>query len=145
MLPKLETALELAGSELLQQVTAAPVQLSSLRKLVVQASVAEAVGLARQGRHSEAEALLGALDDSDRHSPAVLDLLARIRAQQQHTDEAEALWKEALAIDPGNPSYQAALDRLALIRANPVRFPFLWFWVSLAVLACIAGIGIILY
>ncbi|TCC35759.1 hypothetical protein [Kribbella speibonae] len=56
-----------------------------------QVAVARAAELARQGDLSGAATLLTDLDDP---SPEVLDLLARIRAQQRRWDEADALWAE---------------------------------------------------
>ncbi|WP_327640564.1 hypothetical protein OHB24_19910 [Kribbella sp. NBC_00482] len=56
-----------------------------------QVALARAAELARQGDLSGAATLLADLDDP---SVEVLDLLARIRAQQKRWDEADALWAQ---------------------------------------------------
>jgi len=71
----------------------------------------EAAHLARRGDYPGAEALLSdLLADAD---GSTLDLLARIRAQQGRYGEAEALWRDAAAVDPLHPEYRAGLARLA--------------------------------
>lgn len=72
-----------------------------------------ATNLARSGQYRRAEGLLGGLPESQRSHTAALDLLARIRVQTGRQAEAESLWRQALAQDPGNAEYTACLERLA--------------------------------
>jgi flagellar motor protein MotB len=112
-----------------------PVENGQVTALLAQAALSQATELARIGRYDEAERALGvnpALDSSP-----VLDLLARIRAQQGRLAEAQALWSEAVRLDPNNESYRAALRRLA--RMN--RYSFLGGvsrWLAGAALAVLA-------
>jgi len=71
--------------------------------------MAFAADLARQGRHIEAERLLLSLPN-DVVTPSVLDLLARIYAQQGLYAEAEAHWTSAVRLDPSNEEYLACLN-----------------------------------
>jgi len=76
-------------------------------------ALAQAARLARRGAYDAAEALLGEPVVAASGSRLdVLDLKARIRAQQGRWAEAEALWREALTLDPGNAQARAALARL---------------------------------
>lgn len=92
-------------------------------------ALGRAAALARAGRYEEALALLeadatdgpeaaGAVDDVD-GSAAVLDLKARIAAQQRRYEEAEALWGRAAEMDPGRPEYAAGARRAAAYRRRP--------------------------
>lgn len=65
--------------------------------------------LARQGQLAAAGELLAAVAGDPGAQPSVLDLLARVRAQQGRLDEAAALWRQALVADPGNQHYRRAL------------------------------------
>lgn len=73
-------------------------------KLIIQATK-----LARRGRYQQAQNLLASLPADKAHSPNVLDLKAKMLAQQGHFSEAEHYWQEALKHSPGNPSYRRAL------------------------------------
>ncbi len=76
--------------------------------------LAQAARLARRGDYRPAEALLGeAARAASGPRADILDLRARIHAQQGRMAEAEALWREALSLDPGNSDIQAALVALA--------------------------------
>lgn len=79
-----------------------------LEHLALQFLLAEATELAAARRYSEAEARLSAIKDG-RKNPRVLDLLARIRAQQGRNAEAVELWQMAVQMDPANPDYRAGL------------------------------------
>ena len=70
--------------------------------------LAEATELAATGHYAEAEARLAAIPDGRKHPP-VLDLLARIRAQQGRPAEAVEFWQMAVQMDPANPEYRAGL------------------------------------
>ncbi|MBS1819346.1 MAG: OmpA family protein [Acidobacteria bacterium] len=80
-----------------------------------------ATDLARCGRYAEAEALLNGQEFPTR-TPAALDLLARIRAQQGRLTDAEADWREAARLEPANKSYQACLRRITVIQRRPRRW-----------------------
>lgn len=72
-------------------------------------ALARARELARAGRHEDAARIAGGVAGT---SAARLDLVARIRAQQGRCEEAATLWEHALELEPGSPTYRAALDRL---------------------------------
>jgi type VI secretion system protein ImpK len=75
--------------------------------------LAQAARLARRGAYGAAEALLGeSVVATSGPRADVLDLKARIRAQQGRWAEAEALWREVLALDPGHAQARVALARL---------------------------------
>ncbi len=98
-------------------------------------------GLAWKGKFGEAQNLLNGLQKDERLNSRILDLQARIFAQQGHLSEAEATWKTALESDPSNPLYFAGLDRIAKTRSRPYWLkPFLnlitW---SLLILFLIGG------
>jgi len=90
----------------------APVQLFAL---VQQALVAQATELARSGRYDEAEAVLEGIKECP--LAQVLDLRARIKAQQGLMIEAASLWGQALKTAPDDQGYAAAMRR-ALRRAD---------------------------
>jgi type VI secretion system protein ImpK len=74
----------------------------------------QAANLARAGRYDAAELLLR--DLAVFHpAPEVLDLLARVRAQQGRLAEARAFWRQVDLIEPGHSGAQAALHRIARI------------------------------
>ena len=79
-----------------------------LEHLALQFLLAEATELAAAGHYSEAEARLSAIKDG-RKNPQVLDLLARIRAQQGRNAEAIEFWQMAVQMDPANADYRAGL------------------------------------
>jgi osmotically-inducible protein OsmY len=88
-------------------------RIPALEKLAQQSLLAKAAQLARAGRYAEAEAILQDLRETYGASAPVLDLLARVMAQQGRLGEAEFLWTQALQKDPANEDYRAGLRRLA--------------------------------
>lgn len=84
---------------------------SQVTDLLAQAAFSQAVELARIGRYDDAEQALGV--NSALATAPILDLLARIRAQQGRLAESQTLWSEAVRLDPNNESYHAALQCLA--------------------------------
>ena len=88
----------------------------SLQSLLDRITLARAAELARDGHYAEAEEVLSAGKGEPADSPAALDLLARIRAQQGRLSEADKLWVRALQLDPGNSAYALALRRSAALQ-----------------------------
>lgn len=88
-----------------------------LAALLQQAVLAQAAALARSGRYAEAEAVLAELKYDA--SSQVLDLQAKIRAQQGKLVEAVELWKKAETRTPGRADYAAAQRRAARLSAEP--------------------------
>jgi len=85
----------------------------------------EATSLARKGRYSDALQLLRTLQvDLPQDRLEILDLSARIYAQQGRWLDAERYWQEAIRIDPGNPIYRHGLDAVQK-RGNDFR-PIAW-------------------
>jgi len=70
---------------------------------------ARAAELARSQRYLEAEAILSPHGRIPA-APKVLDLLARISAQQGQYARARQLWSTALEITPGNADYERAVQ-----------------------------------
>jgi flagellar motor protein MotB len=98
---------------------------------VAQAVLSHASILARAGRLDAAAKVLLELN-ADGDDVRVLDLLAKIRAQQGQYGDAEALWTRAKALSEGD-EYDAALKRVRALRTRPA-------WVRAARL--IAGIAV---
>jgi flagellar motor protein MotB len=89
--------------------------------LLRQLTIARATELARIGRYSEAEGVLAAVDREIESSPDMLDLLARMRAQQGRLAEAEKLWTRANQLEPSNSAFHDALRRIASTQRRSVR------------------------
>lgn len=87
--------------------------------LPLQIALARASDLAREGNFAESEQIIAHLLERESLEPEALDLLARIRAHQGRYDEARRLWNHASAVEPGNESYKAALDRIAEVDRLP--------------------------
>jgi flagellar motor protein MotB len=92
---------------------AAPTVLASRELALAQARV-----LARHGRYTEAEDLLAEARDDAEPSVALLDLLARVHAQQGHLDEADRCWAEVARLAPGNKDAADGRRRIAGVRAG---------------------------
>ncbi|MFI0366699.1 OmpA family protein [Actinomadura sp. 1N219] len=93
--------------------------MTAATQAVREVTVAQARALARAGRYAEAEELL-----DGEHGPVVLDLKARMYAQQGRLDEADRCWAEVAALSPGDPGAAEGRRRIAQIRAaaSPRRF-----------------------
>ncbi|MHC1739757.1 MAG: tetratricopeptide repeat protein [Anaerolineaceae bacterium] len=89
---------------------------AAIWEMVEQTTIARAADLARSGKYKEAERSLLEAMRSGKATPTLLDLLARIYAQQELWDKAESVWKQALQLDPENISYIEALKRVAKMR-----------------------------
>jgi len=124
-----------------RQGTVSPPQAMTIDILV------RAGALARRGNLDEAENLLKTLPESDSRRIEVIDLTAKVYAQQGKIDQAQAMWLQALQRYPSNVHFLSAL-RLCVYLKKP-RFEqfvlrYLWllitavFW-FLVVMALIIG------
>jgi type VI secretion system protein ImpK len=84
--------------------------------------LAEVAAQARIGHFSEAEALLLRLPPEEQGTPAALDLLARMRAQQGRLRDAENLWSGLSQAYPDNETYARALRTISTLQRRPVWF-----------------------
>lgn len=99
--------------------------------------LAHANRLARAGRYAGARHVLAELGGRDATDPDVLDLLARIRAQQGELAEADECWSRAQEFGDDPPGARDGRRRIAEIRdrARPgAGGPVVW----AAVVACLA-------
>ncbi|MGH3375760.1 MAG: hypothetical protein ACRDP6_13565 [Actinoallomurus sp.] len=92
---------------------AAPTVLASRELALAQARV-----LARHGRYAEAEDLLTEARDDAEPSVALLDLLARVHAQQGQLDEADRCWAEVARLAPDNKEAADGRRRIAGVRTG---------------------------
>jgi type VI secretion system protein ImpK len=92
----------------------------------------QAARLARCGHYDAAVAVLAPLPADSPLRPSILDLKAKIFAQQGRYREAEACWREALTLVPGNQAFQQALAVIADERRCP-------FWLRIAVVGAVAA------
>jgi flagellar motor protein MotB len=86
-------------------------------------ALARARTLARRGRYAEAAGLLDRLlaaepRDGGPSAAAVLDLRARVHAQQGQLDQADSCWAQAERLAPGSGEYAAGRRRIAAIRTQ---------------------------
>ncbi len=111
--------------------------LHQIESLLVRVSFYEAAELARSGNYIAAEAILQELLLSANPPSPVLDLQARICAQQGRLAEASEFWRKALQKDPANVAYQAALARLSRMQRHPMWLHTVWPLVlCLGIVAC---------
>ncbi|WP_328997297.1 hypothetical protein OHA18_22845 [Kribbella sp. NBC_00709] len=118
-----------------------------------QVALSRAADTARQGDLAGAAALLVELDNSGDASPEVLDLLARIRAQQKNWPEADALWarvQEAVATEQEPPATEmlagatAGRKTIAAIRARRrASRPVLPIVAGAAAIVLVAAVGVV--
>ncbi|GAB2647959.1 hypothetical protein GCM10027271_01900 [Saccharopolyspora gloriosae] len=100
--------------------------------------LAHANRLARAGRYAGARHVLAELGGRDATDPDVLDLLARICAQQGEFSEADECWSRAQEFGDGSPAARDGRRRIAEIRdrgRSGAGRPVLW----AAVVACLAA------
>ena len=83
-----------------------------LAEILTRLTFAQATDLARGGNFAGAEAMLSDLLQSAKAPPALLDLQARIGAQQGRLGEAVHRWQKLLDQEPRHAAAQAALARL---------------------------------
>ncbi len=88
---------------------------------------------ARKGNHVEAENLLEPLCSSDNLRIELIDLLAKIYAQQGKIEQAQDLWLKALKRDPYNLHILAALRMCAYYkRPSSEHFMLKYSWLLIA-------------
>ncbi|HEX7899985.1 MAG TPA: hypothetical protein VF950_19620 [Planctomycetota bacterium] len=100
--------------------------------LAVQLVLSRATELARAGHYEQAARLLADLRLSPRQAPPVFHLGALIHAQLGQLEEAAALWKRVLEIEPGHAGASAGLRQVQRTRARP-------FWLSTLLAWPVAG------
>ena len=93
----------------------------------------EAVRLARRGRYDDATTALARLPADSPLRPSMLDLKAKMYAQQGRYLEAEACWREALSLAPNHEGFRQALAAIAEERRHP-------FWLRIVVAAAVAAV-----
>lgn len=115
---------------------AEPLADAQAARLLKQVALSQAAHLAREGNYAAAEELLSGIASTECPDASILDLLARIRAQQGAFFDAEAHWRKVLQIDPAHLGARAGLERLRQWQRAPIR---LW-----PILATTTGLGIVL-
>ena len=85
----------------------------SIDRLLDKLALADATALARAGNYMDAESHLMGIMRGEKTHPQVLDLLARIKAQQGRLREAEDYWRQALKHDPMNEACITGLRHIA--------------------------------
>lgn len=98
----------LLGDNPIQMKTEEQQAFDRLHSLLDQLEFERARNLAESGNYSEAKTILLKLLQAA-NNPTVMDLLARINAQQGLLNDAHTLWEKALTIDPNNPEYVKGL------------------------------------
>jgi flagellar motor protein MotB len=108
-----------------------------IENLLLRFSFYEAAELARSGNFVAAEAILQELLLSANPPTPVLDLQARICAQQGCLHDASEFWRRALQKEPANAAYQAALARLNRMQRQPIWLQMVWpLLLSLGIVTC---------
>ena len=97
---------------------------------------AEATELARSGLYENAETLIRqTLQTATALRPDLLELLAKVYAQQGRYLDAESVWNDALSLSPRNPSYMEGLQAIARERRTSPEGKFLKWLIIGAILA----------
>jgi flagellar motor protein MotB len=112
------------------------------RAFFAQLVLARATVLARKGLYSASESLLKSLPDGDKARIPVLDLLARIHAQNGRFSDAEHMWKRIIEIDSANQDGLRGIRRVAKMRNRPTWLPSALVILATAVLAALMGTAI---
>lgn len=100
-----------SASEHLQQTVMQ--ESTSRSQLLESVALARAALLARNGKLNQAESLLLPIVRRSPSKTSVLDLLAKVYAQQGRTEEARTLWLHASQTEPSNIHFLRALIRCA--------------------------------
>jgi nucleoid-associated protein YgaU len=95
--------------------------LEALSGLISTIVLDQATELARDGRLAEAEELVRPIADGPSASASVLDLLARICAQQGKIDEAALIWQRLLRESPSHPGALQGLRSCDAVRRGRSR------------------------
>ena len=82
-------------------------------QLAESAALAWAAALARKGKMIQAENLLLPIVNKRQSGTNVMDLLAKVYAQQKKFEQAQALWLKALQLEPNNIHFLRALLGIA--------------------------------
>lgn len=91
--------------------------------------------LARRGSLLDAEDLLKTVSAGDNTRMEVLDLLAKVYAQQGKIDQAQALWLKALQQNPSNNHFLSALRLCACLKESRFeQFVLRYLWLLLVVI-----------
>lgn len=99
------------------------VVLNKLNRLLFTYYYSLSINAASKTDYTLAAYYISELHKSNGETPVVLDLQAKIAAQQGNFKEAEFLWKKCLAADPDNTGYIAALNRInKLLTSKAFRF-----------------------
>jgi predicted Zn-dependent protease len=92
-----------------------------------------AASLARKGELEQAESLLHPFSSEVTPGAEVIDLLAKVYAQQGKLDEAQALWLQLIQKEPSNPHFFKALQECNNLKSK--RSPhFFWRYLSILIL-----------
>jgi predicted Zn-dependent protease len=103
--------ISLMASEGMQQVETQ--ESTSRSRLLETIALARAVLLARRGHLKQAEKVLLDLPPQSSSNTSVLDLLAKVYAQQNQMKEAQEIWLRAAQIEPSNIHFYRALIQCA--------------------------------
>lgn len=91
-----------------------------LNKLLFDHYYSIATEEACKGDYSLASSYISDLIKSNGENPILLDLQAKINAQQGKLKEAEFLWKKCIKADPDNNTYIAALNRVCKLQESKI-------------------------
>lgn len=100
----------------------------------------QARNFARTGDYSGSQTILHSLLRR-KTDPVILDLLARVYAQQGLLAEARSMWEKAAALDPKTPDYAEGLAFLAKTQKNASSIKRRWG----RILVLLGGIALILF
>lgn len=95
--------------------------LTTVRQLLEVLVGSQAAEWARQGQWQHAEAFLRPLAQQPEASSFILDLFAKVLAQQGRLDEAKALWHRASATQPDNEAFRRAIARCEQFKSSWMR------------------------
>lgn len=118
----------------------------NLKGLLFQLKLTMASNLARQGQYQAANEICNEILKDRGNNSRVIDLQARIFAQQGQLDNAKSLWEQAQKLDPSNIKIQKALDKTNKTNNYLSQFYSLRkIWLSIFSIIIIGSIILILY
>ena len=119
--------------------------LAALQRVLDTVVLSQATRLARDGRLPDAEQLLAGRAHAPDTPAVVLDLLAKVYAQQGRLAEACNLWTRALQADPGNPAMAGALAKATAAKGHVPWVPAIRVVIpTLLVLIVLGGVAAVL-